>query len=70
MKELIWKEASIVASRVNHGEFSEVIEHLIKGNLKLETLVSAELQAKEAQKAFEMLKNEPENYLKILLKID
>ena len=69
MKELIWKEAIIVASRVNHGEFSEVIKNLGEGNLKPEILVSVELHAKEAQKAFEMLEMEPENYLKILLKI-
>jgi len=69
MKELIWKEARIVASRVNHGEFSEVIGHMADGDIKPENLVSAELPAEEAQRAFEMLENEPEKYLKILLSI-
>ena len=69
IKELIWKEAKIVASRVNHGEFSDAIEHFIKGDLKPDSLISAELHAKDAQTAFEMLEREPEKYLKVILKI-
>lgn len=67
-KELIWKEAKIVASRVSHGEFAETIENLKKGALKPDALVSDVLSGSEAQHAFEMLENEPENHLKILLK--
>ena len=40
-KELIWKEAQIITSRVSDGEFTEVIEHLNAGNLKPEALISA-----------------------------
>ena len=69
MKELIWKEGKIVASRVSHGEFSETIYHLNQGHLKPDVLISAEMPASEAQKAFELLENEPEKYLKILLKM-
>ena len=67
MKELIWKEAKIVASRVSHGEFAETIRQLEAGKLKPEALISDILPAFEAQKGFELLENEPEKHLKILL---
>ncbi len=69
MKELIWREAKIIASRVSHGEFKESIEHMAHGRLKPDIIVSAELPASETQRAFELLAAEPENYVKILLKI-
>jgi len=68
MKELIWKEAKIVASRVSHGEFAETIENLRKGTLKPDALVTDILNPEMIQNGFEMLENEPENHLKILLK--
>ncbi|MFP4367709.1 MAG: zinc-dependent alcohol dehydrogenase [Bacteroidales bacterium] len=67
MKELIWKEAKIVTSRVSHGEFSECIENLEKGKLKPEALITAEMHASKAHEAFEMLEKDPENQLKIIL---
>ena len=69
MKDLIWREAKIVASRVNHGEYPQVIDHLGAGHLKPETLISAELDISEAMRAFQLLADQPENYIKILLKI-
>ena len=69
MKELIWKEGRIVASRVSHGEFSTALHTLEKGTLKPELLISAEFPASEAQEAFVLLEEKPEKYLKILLKI-
>jgi threonine dehydrogenase-like Zn-dependent dehydrogenase len=67
MKELIWKEAKIVASRVSHGEFAECINQLEQGNLKPDVLITSEMHASKAQEAFKLLENEPENQLKILL---
>ena len=67
-KELIWKEASLVASRVTQGEFAETIENLQKGTLKPDALISDVLSADKAQEAFERLEAEPEKHLKILLK--
>jgi len=67
-KELIWREATLIASRVTHGEFTETIENLQKGTLKPDALISDILTADKAQKAFEMLEAEPEKHLKILLK--
>ena len=68
-KELIWREATIIASRVNHGEFSETIENLQKGTLNPDALISDILTADKAQEAFEMLEAEPEKHLKILLQL-
>jgi len=68
MKELIWKEGKIIASRVSHGEFSETIENLEKGTLKPDALITDILNPMDVQHGFEMLENEPENHLKILLK--
>jgi threonine dehydrogenase-like Zn-dependent dehydrogenase len=68
-KELIWREATLIASRVTHGEFPETIENLQKGTLKPDTLVTDIITADKAQKAFEMLEAEPEKHLKILLKL-
>lgn len=67
MKELIWKEARIIASRVTHGEFSETINALDKGILKPETLITDVFSPEKAQLAFELLEKEPEKHLKILL---
>lgn len=68
MKELIWKEAKIIASRVSQGEFSETIANLEKGTLKPDALVTDILDPADIQHGFEMLEKEPENHLKILLK--
>lgn len=70
MKELIWKEAKIVASRVSHGEFSECIEQLENGKLKPDVLITSEMHASKAQHAFELLDAEPENQLKIILNLE
>jgi 2-desacetyl-2-hydroxyethyl bacteriochlorophyllide A dehydrogenase len=68
-KELIWREASIVASRVSHGEFTETIENLQKGTLKPDAVISDIITADRAQEAFAMLESEPGKHLKILLKL-
>jgi 2-desacetyl-2-hydroxyethyl bacteriochlorophyllide A dehydrogenase len=66
-KELIWKEAKIIASRVSHGEYSTVLEHLKNGNLKPEYLISKIMPGKDIQEAFELIESDPGSYLKILL---
>ena len=69
-KELIWKEAQIIASRVSHGEFSDAIENLGKGSLKPDALISAIKSIDDIQEAFHLLEKEPDNYLKILLDLN
>ena len=68
-KELIWKEAQIIASRVSHGEFAEAIEQLEKGNLKPDALITSILPVDKIQEAFHMLEQQPDKYLKILLNL-
>ena len=69
MKELIWKEAKIISSRVSHGEFARAIEALGSGMLNPGDMITGILNLDEAQKAFELLENSPAENLKILLKI-
>jgi threonine dehydrogenase-like Zn-dependent dehydrogenase len=69
MKELIWKEAKIIASRVSHGEFSKAIEALDKGILKPDKMITGILNLEDAQKGFDLLEKEPADHLKILLKV-
>jgi len=66
-KELIWKEASIVASRVSHGEYPTIIDQFGKGALKPEVLITSIVPGEQVQEAFEKIEKDPENYLKILL---
>ena len=68
-RDLIWREAKIVASRVNQGEFNDVITHLSAGHLKPDILISKEIDPSQAMDAFQLLENEPENYLKILINL-
>ena len=69
-KELIWKEAKIIASRVSHGEFEEAIENLEKGSLKPDAMISSIVSIDDIQDAFQMLEEDPEKYLKILLDLN
>ena len=66
-KELIWKEGTIITSRVSHGEFAEVIEHLKHGRLKPDALISKTLHGSQTQKGFEILEENPAENIKILL---
>ncbi len=66
-KELIWKEGKIISSRVSHGEFRETIDHLSRGDLKPEALITGILPASQTQRGFEMLEADPGGTLKILL---
>jgi threonine dehydrogenase-like Zn-dependent dehydrogenase len=69
-KELIWKEASIVASRVSHGEYPLIIDHLGKGTLQPDLLISAIMPGEKVQEAFEKIEQDPGHYLKILLQFE
>ncbi len=66
-KELIWKEGRIIASRVSHGEFAEASEHLARGNLSPQALITRVLPDSQAMSAFKSLEEKPAHYLKIVL---
>jgi len=69
MKELIWKEARIIASRVSHGEFAKAIDALDNETLDPHKMITGILNLEDAQKGFELLEKEPGKNLKILLKV-
>ncbi len=69
MKEIIWREAKLIASRVSHGEFRDAIDNMEQGKLNPEALISKEKHASEAQNAFEILQADPDNNLKIILQV-
>ena len=66
-KELIWKEASIVASRVSHGEYPAILDHFGKGTLNPDALITSIMPGEKVQEAFEKIEQDPGHYLKILL---
>jgi L-gulonate 5-dehydrogenase len=68
MKELIFKEGTIISSRVSQGEFAETIENLNMGTLKPDAIITDILHPSKTQEAFEMLEKEPRKHLKIMLK--
>jgi len=67
-KELIWKEAKIIASRVSHGDYPTVIENLESNKLHPGLLISEVFPAERIQEAFEGIEKDPAKYLKILLR--
>lgn len=69
MKELIWKEAKIITSRVSQGEFADTIAALESRKLNPDKMITGTLDIEKTDNAFQMLENEPQNHLKILLKI-
>ncbi|MFC1766252.1 zinc-binding dehydrogenase [Planctomycetota bacterium] len=66
-KDLIWKEAKLVTSRVSHGEFANVIKALQAGALQPEALISDVIPAAQTQTAFESILKNPQAHLKVLL---
>jgi L-gulonate 5-dehydrogenase len=68
MKELIFKEGTIISSRVSQGEFAETIENMNRGTLKPDAIITDILHPSKTQEAFEMLEKEPRKHLKIMLK--
>ena len=66
-KELIWKEATIISSRVSHGEYKQSLENMKNGSLKPESMITSIVPLEQANDAFLALENDPANNLKILL---
>ncbi len=68
MKDLIWREGRIIASRVSHGEFKETIRQMAGGKLQPDILISRVFPLEEVQKAFERVNDVKNEDLKILIK--
>ncbi|MCF7803297.1 MAG: alcohol dehydrogenase catalytic domain-containing protein [Candidatus Marinimicrobia bacterium] len=69
-KELVLKEASLITSRVTHGEFREAIAAMEAGQINPESLVSAEYLISEIQDAVTALKASPQKFMKVLLQVN
>jgi threonine dehydrogenase-like Zn-dependent dehydrogenase len=70
MKEIIWKEGKLVASRVSHGEFADAIREMSAGHLKPEVMISKVLPASQTMEAFRLLEEDPKNHIKISLDLN
>ena len=66
-KDMIWKEAHIITSRVSHGEFAQTIAALQKQVLKPDILITGVLPASQVQEAFDRVERYPQDNLKVLL---
>jgi threonine dehydrogenase-like Zn-dependent dehydrogenase len=67
-KSFVWKEAEIIASRVNRGEFPRAIELVASGRLPINELVTHEMSVEQAPEAFRMLDAHVPGVVKILLR--
>jgi len=68
-RTLVWKEAEIVASRVSQNDLPRAVAMLSRGMLSPDEVITHELPASEAARAFEIVERRDEA-LKVLLKHD
>jgi L-gulonate 5-dehydrogenase len=68
-KTLVWKEATIRASRVSRGEFPRVIAAMASGRYHPDLLISGEYSLQDTGEAFALLDREPPATVKFLVKI-
>jgi len=67
-KSFVWKEAEIIASRVNRGEFPRAIALVASGRLPVGEMVTHEMSVEQAPEAFRMLDEHAPGAVKILLR--
>lgn len=70
MADITKKELTIVGSRLNCNCFDEVIEGFEDGSLNPEELKTKEFNYKDIMKALDMIKEHPQDVLKIVLKFE
>jgi len=69
-RSFVWKEATIVASRVSRGEFPRAISMIESGLLDPSHIVTHEVPLEYVPDAFRMLAEGTEEALKVIVKID
>jgi threonine dehydrogenase-like Zn-dependent dehydrogenase len=69
-RPFVWKEATIVASRVTRGEFPRTIAMLEKGLLDPAPLVTHEVPLSDAADAFRMIVDGKEPAIKVIVRIE
>src|SRR3954452_10953711 len=65
--EIVKKELTLVGSRLNRHLLPEVVEWLESGTLQPEAMITQTFDAKEAQSAFDLVDNHPEQTVKVQL---
>ena len=68
-KEFVEKEIQLVGSRVTLGDFPRALDLMSHGRFHPDLLISKEYPLEETGEAFRLLEEEPDRYLKVLIRI-
>jgi L-gulonate 5-dehydrogenase len=68
-KEFVEKEIHLVGSRVTLGDFPRALDLMSQGRFHPDLLISKECPLEETGEAFRLLEEEPDRYLKVLIRI-
>lgn len=68
-KEFVEKEIQLVGSRVTMGDFPRALSLMSQGRFHPALFISKECRLEETQDAFRLLEEEPDRYLKFLIKV-
>jgi len=68
-KEFVEKEIQLVGSRVTLGDFPRALSLMSQGRFHPDLFISKEFPLEETAKAFRLLEEEPDRYLKFLMKV-
>ena len=66
-KLFVWKEAELVASRVNRGEFPRVIDLMRRGMVQPQLLITGRMPISQTGDAYEMVEHHKDQHVKIVL---
>lgn len=68
-KEFVEKEIQLVGSRVTLGDFPRALSLMVQGRVHPDLLISNEFPLEETGRAFRLLEEEPDRYLKFLIRV-
>jgi len=68
-KEFVQKEIQLVGSRVTLGDFPRALSLMVQGRFHPDLFITNQFPLEETGKAFRLLEEEPDRYLKLLIKV-
>jgi threonine dehydrogenase-like Zn-dependent dehydrogenase len=68
-KECVEKEMQLVGSRVTLGDFPRALSLMVQGRFHPDLFISNEFPLEETGRAFRLLEEEPDRYLKFLIRV-
>jgi len=68
-KAFVEKEIQLVGSRVTLGDFPRALSLMLQGRFHPDLLISKECRFEETAEAFRLLEEEPDRFLKLLIKV-